>query len=255
MEPSGQGRLLYDAGELDVTALVTDQQGNLYAGTSPDGKIYKIAPDGRETALFDPPDKYIWSLAFDPASSTLYAGTGDKGVIYRIDQAGKANILADTNETNIVSLAVSKGNLLAGTDPSGLVLRVSPDGKTFALFDSPTQEIHSLSVADDGSIFALGINQQGGAARQSSAGVSSTTSVSGEGVITISTDDAGDAVSSSVQTADVSGMLNQSRSRNKADGARSAVFRILAEGGSEVYWSATNAVGFALKSLPNGACW
>ncbi|HET8677886.1 MAG TPA: hypothetical protein VFO63_18950 [Blastocatellia bacterium] len=251
VEPSGQGRLLYDAGELDVTALVTDQQGNLYAGTSPDGKIYKIAPDGRETALFDPPDKYIWSLAFDPASSTLYAGTGDKGVIYRIDQAGKANILADTNETNIVSLAVSKGNLLAGTDPSGLVLRVSPDGKTFALFDSPTQEIHSLSVADDGSVFALGINQQGGAARQSSAGVSSTTSVSGEGVITISTDDAGDAVSSSVQTADVSGMLNQSRSRNKADGARSAVFRILAEGGSEVYWSATNAVGFALKSLPN----
>ncbi|HJQ70145.1 MAG TPA: hypothetical protein VKA70_14310 [Blastocatellia bacterium] len=250
VDPSGQGRLLYDAGELDVTALATDQQGNLYAGTSPDGKIYKIAPDGRETTLFDPPDKYIWSLAFDTASSTLYAGTGDKGVIYRIDQAGKANILADTNETNIVSLAVNKGNLLAGTDPSGLVLRVSPDGKTFALFDSPTQEIHSLSVADDGSVFALGINQQGGA-RQSSVGVSSTTSVSGEGVITISTDDAGDAVSSSVQTADVSGMLSQSRSRNKAEGARSAVFRIMAEGGSEVYWSASNAVGFALKSLPN----
>jgi hypothetical protein len=128
------------------------------------------------------------------------------------------------------------------------VLRVSPDGKTFALFDSPAQEIHSLSVADDGSIFALGINQQGG--RQSAAGVSSTTSVSGEGVITISTDDSGEAVSSSVQTADISGMLNQSRSR-KADGARSAVFRVMAEGGSEVYWSAANAVGFALKSLPN----
>lgn len=249
VEPSGQGRLLYDAGELDVTALATDTQGNLYAGTSPDGKIYKIAPDGRETTLFDPPDKYIWSLAFDSASSTLYAGTGDKGVIYRIDQAGKANILADTNETNIVSLAVNKGNLLAGTDPSGLVLRVSPDGKTFALFDSPTQEIHSLSVADDGSIFALGINQQGG--RQPGAGLSSSTSVSSEGVITISTDESGEAVSSSVQTADLSGMLNQSRSRSKADGARSAVFRILAEGGSEVYWSASNAVGFALKSLPN----
>jgi sugar lactone lactonase YvrE len=249
VEPSGQGRLLYDAGELDVTALATDTQGNLYAATSPDGKIYKIAPDGRETTLYDPPDKYIWSLAFDSASSTLYAGTGDKGVIYRIDQAGKANILADTNETNIVSLAVNKGNLLAGTDPAGLVLRVSPDGKTFALFDSPTQEIHSLSVADDGSIFALGINQQGG--RQSGAGLSSSTSVSSEGVITISTDETGEAVSSSVQSADLSGMLNQSRSRNKADGARSAVFRILAEGGSEVYWSASNAVGFALKSLPN----
>jgi WD40 repeat protein len=251
VEPSGQGRLLYDAGELDVTALTTDPQGNLYAGTSPEGKVYKIGPDGRESVLYDPPDKYIWSLAFDPASSTLYAGTGDKGIIYRIDQTGKASVLADTNETNIVSLAVNKGNLLAGTDPSGLVLRVSPDGKTFALFDSPSQEIHSLSVADDGSVFALGINQQGGAGRQLSSGVSSTTSVSGEGVITISTDDSGEAVSSSVQSADISGLLNQGQSRSrKADGARSAVFRILAEGGSEVYWSAPNAVGFALKSLP-----
>ncbi len=248
VEPSGQGRLLYDAGELDVTALTTDPQGNLYAGTSPDGKIYKITPDGRESVFYDPPDKYIWSLAFDTASSTLYAGTGDKGVIYRLDQTGKSSVLADTNETNIVSLAVNKGNLLAGTDPSGLVLRVSPDGKTFALFDSPSQEIHSLSVADDGSVFALGINQQGGG-RQSSAGVSSTTSISGEGVITISTDESGEAVSSSVQSSDLSGILNQSRSR-KADGARSAVFRILAEGGSEVYWSASSTVGFALKSLP-----
>ena len=251
VEPSGQGRMLYDAGELDVTALVTDPQGNLYAGTSPDGKVYKITPDGRESVLFDPPDKYIWSLAFDAASSTLYAGTGDKGVIYRIDQAGKSSVLADTNETNIVSLAVNKGNLLAGTDPSGLVLRVSPDGKTFALFDSPSQEIHSLSVADDGSVFALGINQPGGAQRQASAGVSSTTSISGEGVITISTDDS-DGPVTSIQSADVSGLLNQSRSR-KADGARTAVFRILAEGGSEVYWSASNSVGFALKSLPGNS--
>src|SRR5258706_5993886 len=34
LTPDGQGRMLYDAPELDVTALATDPQGNLYAGTS-----------------------------------------------------------------------------------------------------------------------------------------------------------------------------------------------------------------------------
>src|SRR5215467_4653702 len=42
--PTGQGSLLYDAAELDVTALVT-KDNVVYAGTSPDGKVYRITPD------------------------------------------------------------------------------------------------------------------------------------------------------------------------------------------------------------------
>jgi sugar lactone lactonase YvrE len=253
VDASGAGRLLYDAAELDVTALATDGQGNLFAGTSPDGKIYKITPDGQQSVFYDPPDKYIWSLAFEAATSTLYAGTGDKGIIYKIDATGKGAVLADTNETNIVSLALDKsGNVLAGTDPSGLVLRVSPTGKVFALFDSPTQEIHNLSVTGDGMIYALGINQQGVAAqKQASLGVSSTSSLSSEGVITISTTEDQEG-SVSTQATDVSSVLNQSQSRSKADGARSAVFRILPDGGNEVYWRTNEVVAFGLKPLSDG---
>ncbi|HET9529005.1 MAG TPA: hypothetical protein VFQ92_01535 [Blastocatellia bacterium] len=249
VDPAGAGRLLLDTGELDVTAITTDARGNVYAGTSPDGKIYKIASDGNHSVLHDPPDKYIWSLIFDEKTSTLYAGTGDKGIIYRIDSAGKATVLADTNETNIVSLAMDRGgNLIAGTDPSGLVLRVSADGKTFALLDSPMQEIHSLAVARDGSLFALGVNAQTSAQRQATVGVSSTTSLSSEGVITISTDD--QETQGGVQTTDLSG-VSQSRS-SRAEGSRSAVFRILSDGGSEVYWSTNDAVSFALKPIADG---
>jgi sugar lactone lactonase YvrE len=253
VDPSGAGRLLYDAAELDVTALATDSQGNLYAGTSPDGKIYKITPDGQQSVFYDPTDKYIWSLAFEAATSTLYAGTGDKGIIYKIDSTGKAAVLTDTNETNIVSLALDKsGNVLAGTDPAGLVLRVSPTGKVFALFDSPTQEIHSLSVMADGSIYALGINQQGSAAqKQASLGVSSTSSLSSEGVITISTTEDQEGTAGS-QATDVSSVLNQSQGRSKADGARSAVFRIFPDGGNEVYWRTNDVVAFGLKPLSDG---
>jgi hypothetical protein len=252
VEPSGAGRLLYDAGELDVTALVTDPQGNLYAGTSPDGKIYKITPGGQQSVFSDPGDKYIWSLVFDAATSTLYAGTGDKGVIYKIDVAGKASVLVDTNETNIVSLALDKsGNVIAGTDPTGLVLRVSPTGKLFALFDSPLQEIHSLAVAADGSIYALGVSQQGGLPKAPSVGTPSTSSISSDGTITISADDQEQTpgVSSS---SDISGTFNQSAGRRKAEGARSAVIRVLPDGGSEVCWRSGDAVGFGMKTLADG---
>jgi hypothetical protein len=250
----GEGRLLLDAAELDVMALATDQHGNVFAATSPDGKVYKITPDGSSSVFSDPPDKYIWSLVYDAASSTLYAGTGDKGLIYRIDAAGKATVLADTNETNIVSLALDQGgNLLAGSDPSGLVLRVSPDGKTFALYDSPMQEIHSLALAADGAIFALGINQQATPQRSSSVGVSSTSSLSSEGVITLSTSEESDTLGA-VQVVDAGNVPSSGRpkARSKAEGSKSAVFRITTDGASEVFWVASAAVGFGLRTLSDG---
>ncbi len=249
VEPSGAGRLLYDAAELDVTALVTDAKGTLYAATSPEGKIYKIAPDGTAAVFFDPTYKYIWALLYDNATSTLYAGTGDKGVIYKIDAAGKDTIIADTNETNIVSLALDKsGNLIAGTDPSGLVLRISPDKKTFALLDTPAQEIHSLTVAPDGSIYALSVSQQGAALKTTGVGASSTTSLSGEGVIRISTSDEEGSVS--VQSAEVSSSMSGGA---RGSGAKSSVFRILPDGGNELLWSSNDTIGFTMKLLPNGS--
>lgn len=244
VEPNGAGRMIYDSAELDVHALTTDPQGNVYAGTSPDGKIYKITPAGQTSVFYDPPDKYIWSLLFDASTSTLYAGTGDKGVIYKIDSSGKAAVLADTNESNIVTMAADRsGNLVAGTDPSGLVLRVSSDGKTFALIDTPMQEIHSLVFGGDGSIFALGVNSQAGSQKSSSVGVSSTTSISSDGVITLSTDDQGTVTTDG---GSISSVFSQSR--RGTDGAKSAVFRILPDGGNDTYWSSTDSVGFALRA-------
>ncbi|HKS41110.1 MAG TPA: hypothetical protein VJX74_10905, partial [Blastocatellia bacterium] len=251
VEPSGAGRMLYDAQELDVTALATDAQGNLYAGTSPEGKIYKITPDGQQSVFYDPPDKYIWSLVYDASASMLYAGTGDKGIIYKIDATGKSSVFADTNETNIVSLILDKsGNVIAGTDPSGLVLRISQNGKVFALFDSPSQEIHSLTLAQDGSIYALGINQSGGAQKGISVGSSSTSSLSSDGTITLSTDDSDSSVT--VQTGDLTPAVGQSSSRTSAQGARSAVFHIRPDVGNEVHWRSNDTVGFGLRPLPDG---
>jgi sugar lactone lactonase YvrE len=253
----GHGSLLYDAAELDVTALVVGGDGALYAGTSPDGKVYRITSDGKAEVYFDPPDKYIWSLAL-LNDGALAVGTGDTGKLYRVRAAGakpEASLLIDTNETHVISLTVDRqGNLIAGTDPGGLVLRVSPEGKAFALFDSPLREIHALSLASDGSIYALALSDAATGPRQSSTTQTTTavttSSTGGTVTGTVTSDDG----SSSTQTVSYGAQPQPSaRSRNELQNARSAVFRIMPDGGSDVLWSSQTVTAFSVAASPQGA--
>ena len=252
----GKGMLLYDSAELDVTALVIGRDGALYAGTSPDGKVYRVGADGRAEVYFDPPDKYIWSMAVMQDGS-LAVGTGDAGRLYRVRAAGakpEGSILADINETHVISLASDRqGNLMAGTDPSGLVLRVSPEGKVFALFDSPLREVHALAPAADGSTYALALSDAASGPRpampvnpqpQPQAG-GQTGSVS----VTITS---GDIVDASQGGAQFQGQAVQVRSRNDLQNARSAVFRIHADGSSDVLWSSNSITAFSIAPAPQG---
>lgn len=240
---AGTGSLLYDAAELDVTALAVGRDGSLFAGTSPDGKVYRIAADGKADIYFDPGDKYIWSLAV-MADGSLAVGTGDKGKLYRVRTAGaspESSLLVSTNQTHVISLAVTaQGDLIAGTDSGGLVLRVSPEGKTFALFDTQLREIHALAPAADGSIYALALSDAAATARSPSTppvspqpdGGTPTTSVTITAI-----DETG---------APIQGQGGPARSRSDVSNARSAVFRILPDGATDVVWSSTTVTAFSI---------
>src|SRR5215216_3944008 len=242
---AGSGSLLYDAPELDVTALAIARDGAIYAGTSPDGKVYRITPDGKADVYFDPGDKYIWSMAV-MTDGSLAVGTGDSGKLYRVRAAGanpETSLLVSTNQTHVISLALTpQGDLIAGTDSGGLVLRVSPEGKTFALFDTQLREIHSLAPAADGSIYALALSDAAATARspstppvsspQPSEGVNPTTSVTITAI-----DETG---------APIQSQPGPTRSRSDVSNARSAVFRILPDGATDVVWSSTTVTAFAI---------
>ncbi|HEX5702647.1 MAG TPA: hypothetical protein VFX97_05470 [Pyrinomonadaceae bacterium] len=237
----GRGALLYKAAELDVTALAVAKDGALFAATSPDGKVYRVTSDGKAEVYFDPVDKYIWSLAVMPDGS-LVVGTGDNGKLYRVRAAGanpETALLLNTNQTHVMSLAVTKqGDLIAGTDPGGLVLRISSDGKAFGLYDAPLREIHALSVADDGSIYALGLSDAVAVNRPQTAA-------------------AAEAAATTATTDETTGTqptqpAQPSRSRNDLNNVRSAVFRILSDGGTDIVWSSTSVTGFALLATRNG---
>jgi len=242
---AGAGTLLYDAAELDVTALAIGPGGVVFAGTSPDGKVYRITADGKAEVYFDPGDKYIWSLAVMPDGS-LAVGTGDSGKLYRVRAAGanpESSILVSTNQTHVISLAVTpQGDLIAGTDSGGLVLRVSPEGKTFALFDTQLREIHALAPAADGSIYALALSDAAASARAPStpavAPVQPTEGATPSTTVTITAIDESGAP---IQT-----QPGPTRSRSDVSNARSAVFRILPDGATDVVWSSPTVTAFSI---------
>ncbi len=241
----GRGSLLYDAAELDVTALAAARDGAIYAGTSPDGRVYRITSDGRAEVFFDPADKYIWSLAV-LADGSLAVGTGDSGKLYRVRAAGakpESSLLIATNQTHVMSLAVTaQGDLIAGTDPGGLVLRISPEGKAFALFDAHLREIHALAPASDGSIYALALSDAASTGRQQLSPAPPPQPVEGTGTPTTSV---------TITAIDESGAPIQQpsqpvRSRTDTSTARSAVFRILPDGATDVVWSSPSITAFAI---------
>ena len=240
---AGAGALLHDAAELDVTALAVGRDGAVFAGTSPDGKVYRIAADGKAEVYFDPADKYIWSLAV-MSDGSLAVGTGDNGKLYRVRAAGAnpdSSLLVSTNQTHVISLAVTaQGELIAGTDSGGLVLRVSPEGKTFALFDTQLREIHALAPAADGSIYALALSDAAATARapstpavspQPSEGTTPSTSVT---------------ITALDETGAPQTPGGPIRSRSDVSNARSAVFRILPDGATDVVWSSATVTAFSI---------
>jgi hypothetical protein len=235
-------------------ALAVDAPGNVYAGTSPDGKIYRIAPNGEAKVFFDPKTKYIWSLTFD-GQGRLLVGTGDKGVIYRVNPDGNGAPFVTTSQTNITALRVtSSGAIIAGTDPGGLVLRISPEGRVFTLFDSSQREIRDIVLGGNDEIYALALAESAGsgATNTSTSGSSASSSTpqqsgpSGEdGSVTITISD--------LQVVDSSSSTPQASSSSSSGGqSKSAVYRLDANGLSDVIWESKDAVAFALAAEGSG---
>ncbi len=120
--------MVYDGPEPEISALATDSQGNVYAGTSPKGSIYKIAPDGYARLLSDRAMSGVLSLRMD-AGDNLYACAGSS--IYRIGQDETVQTFVAPAEEQFITLGLDKasGQVYAGTSaPGALYAIAAPDG-------------------------------------------------------------------------------------------------------------------------------
>ena len=136
-------------------------KGELYAGTLPNGKIFKVDNSGKGSLFCTLPanGKYIWQICVN-SDNNLYAATGPEGKIYKIDNAGKSEVFYDTKKKNVLSL-IFDGNdyFYAGTDDPGIVYRISLKGRPEIVADFGDMEIRSLVYSPEKKELFIGANK------------------------------------------------------------------------------------------------
>ncbi|MEA2489058.1 MAG: hypothetical protein QOH21_850 [Acidobacteriota bacterium] len=188
-------KVLWTAPEPEIYA-VAFRDGALYAGSSPNGKVYRIDPEsGTSAPFYDPKQAYIWSLA--PLSGgDLAVATGVEGKLFRVTPKGEGKVLYDATDTHIRSVAArADGSLLAGSSGKGRIYEITAAGQARALYESALNEITSLYVDANGIGWASAAsNVLPSAAPAKSAGAAkSGQQASGSGTADAKKDDSGTA--------------------------------------------------------------
>ncbi|MGB5813014.1 MAG: WD40 repeat domain-containing protein [Polyangiales bacterium] len=147
----GKLRKKFATGELLVSSLAFGRDGALYAGTLPNGRVFRVDPKASKITLFSTPAgaKHIWALRYDSSRGRLVAGTGPEGTIFTIDSEGIARVLHKGDASHVMSLTGDgKGTLYAGTSDSALVLQIDSNDSVSVLHDFPGNEVTAIDFLD-----------------------------------------------------------------------------------------------------------
>src|SRR5215471_13754752 len=118
--------------------LVAGADGALYAGTGNEGKVLKIARDGKTSDFFTAPEMEIHALAPAP-NGGLYVASSPDGKIYRVSADGKSTTFFDPEDKYIWALVTAPdGTLFAATGQKGNIYRITPDGKGSVFYKTNT---------------------------------------------------------------------------------------------------------------------
>ncbi|RKY25282.1 MAG: hypothetical protein DRP62_01640 [Planctomycetota bacterium] len=113
-----------DAKYIFAIAVDIDGGGDIYLGTGPQGRVYKLDSFGSEAELiYESPDKNILSLAIGQ-DGFVYAGSDTRGLIYKIDPHTKtATVLYDSDQPEITALLFAEDGELYAAATSAKIAR------------------------------------------------------------------------------------------------------------------------------------
>ncbi|HHE65448.1 MAG TPA: WD40 repeat domain-containing protein, partial [Bacteroidetes bacterium] len=157
MDKAGKAELFFDSPEISIVSLAI-YDNHLYAGTAPDGLIYKIPLNNKDNVetFYRTSGEYVWSLLFDK-TGTLYAATGRGGKIYKIEKDGEGDVLYDSKENHIMCILEHNGDIYAGGEGDGIIYKIKKDGTATVLYDSPESEIHTIIAHESGKLYAASV--------------------------------------------------------------------------------------------------
>ena len=151
--PDGSVTTLWEDPEAQAFAVATAEDGVVYVGTGPGGKVWKITGESPEV-YFDPGTDYVWDLALDQAGN-LFVATGPEGKIFRVDTEGSSTLFYDAKQKHVLCLALGDGGTVyAGTADGGLIYRIGSDGKAFVLYETKENEVRCLLRVEGDVLYA-----------------------------------------------------------------------------------------------------
>lgn len=141
-----------------VSALALGTGGTVYAGTFPEGKVFRLSTaelDGGEKKPWVELEgaENVWGLAYDANKKALFAATGAEGKLFRITDAGpgssgKADVYFDSEEDHLVSVAVGPaGVVYAGSNGEGLLYRIKAPGRADVIHDFDSDDVKAIAIA------------------------------------------------------------------------------------------------------------
>src|SRR3954469_870886 len=69
-----------------IWSMVADDAGNVYAATGSPARVYRIAPDGSASIIFEPKELQVQAVVI-AKDGAIYAATSPDGKIYRIEHS------------------------------------------------------------------------------------------------------------------------------------------------------------------------
>ncbi len=111
-----------------IFAIAIGKDGDIYLGTGPLGKVYKLDSFGRRPeVIYDSGDKNILSLAIG-GDGSVYAGSDNRGLVYKIDpQTRTAAVLYDSEQEEVTALLSAEGGDLYAAATSAKIVQAQTD--------------------------------------------------------------------------------------------------------------------------------
>ncbi|REJ78105.1 MAG: hypothetical protein DWQ47_17315 [Acidobacteria bacterium] len=280
IRPSPGFEELASVGQPYVWSTAIDRTGNVYMGTGPDGKVFRVSQNGSSEMIADLDEVNVSAVAIG-RNGEVFAATSPDGKVYRLDSSGNASVYFEPGEKYIWSLAVgSDGSLFVGTGENGRIYRVSGANASAAealVFDSSETHIISLDADSSGNVYA-GTDPGGfvlriGQDRKVFALLDSPLREIHEIAVGVNGSVYALALGESVSTSDsstetekpatktISAPAKKSatptpppvqKSKYDLSGAKSVVYRILPSGQADVIWKSESVSAFALYAHQTG---
>jgi hypothetical protein len=164
---AGKAEIFFESEEKHIRCLALDNvSGNLFAGSSDNGYLYRLSAGGAVSVLYDAPFPEIHQIALSHDGQVYAAAAG--AAAGRPDIIPTPAVVAETGEPDsgeeegaIVIQALqedqppSPGTAPSPTSPAkglGAVYRVNKDGLTKTLWSSRQDRVHALFLEADGNL-------------------------------------------------------------------------------------------------------